>query len=133
MKKGVFIHGVTVEDIRKSSLTAVENLLTYGNMENVEFPVWHAVKYRRMTAEEVKEYEERIGAQLEEKDRICFDCLMPEDDEEILISTKWGVSLDKCEYDPDYGFGLEENGDWDGVVAWMRLPKPYKKEGDQNE
>ena len=89
---------------------------------------WIPVKYRKMTDDEVKEYEELIGEQIPENERVCFDCSMPEDDEEVLISTKWGVHLDRCEIDPDYGYGLEENGDWDGVLAWMKLPAPYKWE-----
>ena len=25
--------------------------------------------------------------------------------------------------------GLENNGDWDGIDAWMPMPEPYKKDG----
>jgi hypothetical protein len=95
---------------------------------------WIPVKYRKMTDEEVKEYEEQIGEQIPEDERVCFDCSMPDDDQEILVCTNLErIYLDRCEIDPDYVYGLEENGDWDGVVAWMPLPKPYVKEGEQNE
>ena len=61
---------------------------------------------------------------------------MPEDKQSFLISTSWGVDIDVADNDIDgEGFicyGLEGNGDWDNVVAWQPLPKPYK-EGDNNE
>lgn len=43
---------------------------------------------------------------------------------------KWGryVKEDICEWD-EYGCGLEGNGDWDGVDAWMPKPAPYDPEG----
>lgn len=27
--------------------------------------------------------------------------------------------------------GLEENGDWEDIVAWMPLPEPYKEANDE--
>lgn len=127
MRKGIFIPDITVEMFKNATLESVEELMTSGQMEDIEIPSWNPVKFRKMTDEEIKEHEEQIGEQIPEDERVCFDCSMPEDDEEILVSTKWGVHLDRCEIDPDYGYGLEENGDWDGVVAWMPLPEPFVK------
>lgn len=94
-----------------------------------QIPQWIPVKFRKMTDEEVKEYEEQIGEQLSKNECVCFDCPLPESDQEILVCTKFGtIYMDVCEYDPDYGYGLESNGDWDGIVAWMPLPAPYKWE-----
>ena len=90
---------------------------------------WNPIKYRPMTEEEVRETEERWGIKLTIDERVCFDCSMPEDDQEILVCTSWGhIFLDRCELDPDDGYALEENGDWDGIVAWMPLPEPYTEE-----
>ena len=92
---------------------------------------WNPIKYRPMTEEEVRETEERWGIKLTIDERVCFDCQMPEDDQEILVCSNWGhIFLDRCELDPDDGYALEENGDWDGIVAWMPLPEPYKEEGE---
>jgi hypothetical protein len=70
---------------------------------------------------------------LEEK---AFDCPMPEDGQQILISKSWGVIEDVAYIDIDgEGFicyGLEGNGDWDGVDAWMPKPERYKKEGESD-
>lgn len=96
-----------------------------------ERPQWNPIKYRPMTEEEVRETEERWGIKLTIDERVCFACSMPEDDQEILVCTGWGhIFIDRCEIDPDDGYALEENGDWDGIVAWMPLPKPFVKEGE---
>ena len=89
---------------------------------------WTPVKYRNMTDEEIQETEEQIGEKLEPDQTIMFDCAMPDDGEDILLSTKWGIVIDRCEYDPAFGYGLEDRGDWDGVEAWMSLPPRYEPE-----
>ena len=90
---------------------------------------WVPVTYRPMDEEEYEEYREEFG-ELPIEDRKMFACPMPEHDQDILICTSWGgVSQDRCELD-EYGYALETQGDWDGVLAWMPLPEPYKEEGD---
>ena len=97
---------------------------------------WIPIKYRPMTSEERKEFAEHYGIEycdtLEEK---IFDCPMPEDGQRILLSRSWGIDTDVADNDIDgEGFicyGLYGNGDWDGVDAWMPVPEPYKKEGDE--
>ena len=98
---------------------------------------WIPIKYRPLTSEERIAFAEHYGVKycdtLEEK---AFDCPMPEDGQSILISTSWGVVEDVVDNDIDgEGFicyGLEINGDWDGVDAWMPKPEPYKKEADND-
>ncbi len=95
---------------------------------------WIPVTFRRMTKQEAQETKERLGIELLEDEKIMFNCPLPENNQEILVCNSWGhVWIDKCEYDPDYGYGLEENGDWDGITAWMPLPAPYKPEGGAAE
>ena len=90
---------------------------------------WTPISYRPMDEEEYEDYKKEFG-EIPIEHRKMFSCPMPEDDQEILICTSWGgVSQDRCELD-EYGYALETQGDWDGVVAWMPLPKPYQKEGD---
>lgn len=94
---------------------------------------WIPIKYRPLTAKERIAFAEYYGVEycdtLEEK---AFDCPMPEDGQEILISTSWGVVEDVADNDIDgEGFicyGLDGNGDWEGVEAWMPKPKRYTKE-----
>lgn len=92
---------------------------------------WIPVTYRPMTEEEEKEFCEKFGVKegsLEDWEKRVFTCSLPDDGQEILIS--WGryVKEDICEWD-EYGCGLEGNGDWDGVDAWMPKPEPYDPEG----
>lgn len=79
---------------------------------------WNLVKFREPTEEEIKDWEER-----EPYIPLCYmcDCKMPDDGEEILIQTKYGVGTDVCIL--DYGYGLEGGLDWDYIIAWARMPK----------
>ena len=91
--------------------------------------LWIPIEYRPMSEFEYNEFLAAYGY-LEPEERKMFCCQMPEDQQEILISTKWGICLDKCEIDLDDNdnpvYGLEERGDWDDVMAWMPLPEQYK-------
>lgn len=97
---------------------------------------WIPITYRPLTGKERIALAEHYGIEYcdtaEEK---AFDCPMPEDGQEILISTSWGVAEDVADNDIDgEGFicyGLEGNGDWDGVEAWMPKPERYKKGGEE--
>ena len=91
---------------------------------------WIPITYRPMDEEEYEDFKKEFG-ELPIEGRKMFSCPMPEDDQEILICTSWGVvNKDRCVMD-ECGYGLEENGDWDGILAWMPLPEPYKKEGEE--
>lgn len=94
---------------------------------------WIPITYRPMTEEEVKKVETYFGLPLDEKDKKCFSCPMPEHGQEILISTKWGVSKDMCLYDSDEGYSLDGRGYWEDVDAWMPLPERYEVRGDDHE
>ena len=82
--------------------------------------IWHEVIKRPPTEEEIEEYKETRGYE------ICYmiDGVMPDDEQEILIVTKWGVDTDVCGIDE--GYYLENRGDWDDVIAWAEMPK-YKE------
>jgi len=90
--------------------------------------IWHEITTRPLSEEEKAEYAERGYADYEIPEYM-FSCEMPDDGQEILIATSWGVSLDVCVGDCD-GVGnnvscLEDHDDWDGVKAWASMPK-YK-------
>lgn len=126
----------TVEPYTKDDMTR-EYLKGYNACKDMnERPQgeWIPIKYRPLTEEERIAFADHYGVEycdtLEEK---AFACPMPEDGQGILISTSWGVVEDVVDNDIDgEGFicyGLEINGDWDGVDAWMPKPEPYKKGG----
>lgn len=86
---------------------------------------WIPIQYHEITEEE----REENGYP---KDWVYFlDCVMPQDEQEILVQTKNGeVRWDVC-YEED-GFILDSGWDWiDDIVAWQPLPKPYEAEEDK--
>lgn len=88
---------------------------------------WIPIESRPMDEEERQYYSERIGYDIEYEDAVIYRCPLPEDGQEVLVCNKWGnIWKDTFDNDPDYGVSFEENGDMDGIVAWMPLPKPYK-------
>ena len=90
--------------------------------------IWHEITTRPLTKEEKAEYAERGYADYITPEYM-FSCKMPEDGQDILIATSWGVSQDMCMRESDEAgnnlFALDEHGDWDGVKAWAAMPK-YK-------
>lgn len=78
---------------------------------------WHEVKTRPLTDEEKEEYAEF-------EPEYMFDCPLPDDGEEILVATKFGVDIDACGIDE--GCYLVNRGDWEDVLAWAKLPR-YKQ------
>ena len=93
---------------------------------------WIPVKTRPMTEEERRYYAESLGWDMTDDEAVTFDCKMPEDGQEIWVCSKCGnVWQDTCVVDE--GIGLEENGDWLDIVAWMpfRKPKPWNGEDDE--
>ena len=81
--------------------------------------IWHEVIKRQPTEEEKEEHLEAFDCVPE----YILDCEMPDDEQEILIVTKWRVDTDVCGIDE--GYYLENRGDWDDVIAWAEIPK-YK-------
>ena len=89
---------------------------------------WILFETRPMTEEERKEYSERLGYDIEYHEAVIYTSILPEDGQKVLVCSKWGgIWVDTFENDPDYGVSLEENGDLDGVIAWMPLPEPPKE------
>lgn len=91
---------------------------------------WIPIKMRPMDAEEREYWKSHFDYELVDEDAVMFDCKMPDDGQEILVSYRKWICMDKCEIDGGC-YGLEGNGDWDGVVAWMPLPEPYEEEHDR--
>lgn len=77
---------------------------------------WIPIKFRETTDEDGVDKEEYP---------IMLDCPLPDNGQEVFISTKAGYVMEDTFYDDD-GAYLEDN-DWDEVAAWMPLPEPYKE------
>lgn len=85
---------------------------------------WRVIEKRPMTEDERKEWSERLGYDIE-YDEAYFYSNLPDDGQDVLVSTRYGrVYMDTfCQ---DEGCYFKENGDMDGIVAWMPKPEPYK-------
>lgn len=91
----------------------------------MKFVEWHEIKFRESTEEEKKEYEDFFGVQIDE----MFDCILPEDGEEVLIATKYGTTTDTYCSD-NYG-GDFEYYDANEVLAWAKMPT-YNNDNDND-
>lgn len=120
-------------------LTLMQSVMTPEQLNEVLQKVveqkneWIPVTYRPMTEDEEKKLCEELGIKegsLEDWEKRVFTCRLPDDGQEILTSFGKYVTEDICSWD-EYGCGLENNGDWDGVDAWMPKPEPYKKGGNK--
>lgn len=88
---------------------------------------WIPVKTRKLTRAEEQEMLERSNYFFD----YAFDCKLPEDGEEVLVTTSTGEvttttffneGLDGCYF--EY---YEDDGD---VIAWVPKPKAYKAESE---
>lgn len=90
---------------------------------------WIPVKTRPMDEEERAEWSEKLGYDIEYEDAVIYTSQLPDDGQEVLTCNRYGtIRIDKFENDPDYGCSFEENGDMDGIVAWMPRPEPWRGE-----
>lgn len=132
---GRLTYVLTPEEINSAPIEKVDNYAR-GYQDGIrtvlaERPGWIPITYRLMTEEEEKERCAKLGVEdgsLEDWEKRIFTCQLPDDGQEILISWCRYVKEDTCVWD-EYGCGLEDNGDWDGVDAWMPKPEPYDPEG----
>ena len=89
---------------------------------------WIPIKTRPMDEEERKEWSEKLGYDIEYDEAVICVSQLPDDGQEVFVYSKYGgVSKDTFSNDPDYGCSFEENGDMDGIIAWMPLPEPPKE------
>ena len=89
---------------------------------------WIPVITRDMTEEEKTEMFEK-WEYCTDDDCWMYDCPLPEDGQEVLVSTMCGVSIDT--FVIDEGCWFENHPDRGEVFAWMPLPETYKVGGDE--
>lgn len=84
---------------------------------------WIPFTRRPMTEEEKKDYPNCT---------FIFDCVLPDDGDEILVSNGRFVWMDAFCNDID-GCYLDSGDDIDEDMAWMPLPEPYREESEVEE
>lgn len=91
-------------------------------------PKWIPIKIRPLTNKEKEEYAD-LGYS-EDSINFMYDCPLPEDGEEVLITTRYDEVRTDTFYRDD-GCYFETYYDEDDIKAWMPLPKPYKAESEE--
>ena len=89
---------------------------------------WIPIKTRPLTNKEKEEYAD-LGYSEDSIDSM-YDCPLPEDGEEVLITTRYDEVTTDTFY-RDEGCYFETYCDKDDVKAWMSKPEPYKAEGSE--
>lgn len=87
-------------------------------------PKWIPVTTRPMTEEEKERYKEQLEYV---DDAVIFNCPLPDDGQEVLITVYGETELDTFYNDAIDGCYFE-NRDIEDVTAWMPLPEPYKSQ-----
>ena len=91
---------------------------------------WIALVARPMTNEEREYYSEKLDYC--DGDAAIYDCPLPEEGQDVLITTcTGGVLIDTFFNDYD-GCGFE-GYDIEDVKAWMPLPKPYEPQESEDK
>ena len=84
---------------------------------------WIEITIRPVTDEEREDFDDDVT--------YIFTCKLPDDGETVLITTCSGdVCTDYFIRDGNICY-FEDHQDVDEIIAWMPLPTPYMKEGDQ--
>ena len=83
---------------------------------------WIPIKTRPMTEEEKEYYSEYLF----EGNGLIYECPLPDDGQEVLITSKYG-NVDKTTFYTDCGNYFENYEDYDEVIAWQPLPEPFKE------
>ena len=95
---------------------------------------WIPIESRPMDEEERLEWSEKLGYDIEYDEALIYTSSLPDDGQEVLVCGRNGrVWIDTFENDPGNGCCFEENGDMDGIVAWMPLPSPYRDERREDD
>ena len=127
MKCSIVCDGICNEALRNAADT-IERLSAYLTDRIFVNDGWIPVKWHHVTEEERKE-EQYFGEYT-----ICFDCPMPEDEQDILVTVETSDGIRFTEKEvfryADEGCCPNSCFEWETeVIAWMPLPAPYK--GDE--
>lgn len=92
----------------------------------LEQPSWIPVKTRPLTDEEKDVCGENWS--------FMYDCELPADEQEVLITTNTG-SVEQVTFykHSEYGCYFEYYEDEGDVVAWMPLPEPFKPQESEDK
>lgn len=83
-------------------------------------PQWIPVETRDLTAEEIEELMKAIDIiDSDDIEHWCYCCPLPDDNQDVLVTTHYGVTTTTFYNDNVYGAYFEDYEDRDDVLAWM--------------
>ena len=91
--------------------------------EEISEGVWIPIEYRPGTEEEYAEFS-KFGTCPRSEFKV-YTNEMPEDGQDVLITTKWGTVCEDTYHDEVDASYFEDHDDPDDVIAWMPKPKAY--------
>lgn len=89
---------------------------------------WIPITFRQADDEEYEKTRavyDSYWADLPREECQVYNCRMPDDGQEVLITTSWGAVCEDTYHADDVLAGFEDHDDPDDVIAWM--PKPDRK------
>lgn len=111
-----------------SATTLIKHFVFDYPTVDAEPGVWIPISARPMDTKERLEWSEKLGYDIGDDEALLYTSQLPDDGQEVLVCGRSGRAwVDTFNYDPDGRCYFEENGDMDGIVAWMPLPKPYRE------
>ena len=87
---------------------------------------WIPIEHRPGTEEEYAEFS-KFGSCPRSEFKV-YTNEMPEDGQDVLITTKWGTVCEDVYHDDVDASYFEDHDDPDDVIAWMPKPKGYVPE-----
>lgn len=118
----------------KEAIEIIQERIDFANKEFLEK---HVPEYGEALALAVKALEQtewipityRDADEDEQEDGVIYmlTCPLPEEGEEVLVSSGKYIRIDTMCY--DNGWYFDNYGDIRDVDAWIPLPKPYRSEG----
>ena len=109
----------------------LNSLLFDGGEEPVLVQNWIPIEYRPGTEEEYAEFS-KYGSCPRSEFKV-YTNKMPEDGQDVLITTKWGTVCEDIFHDDVDSVYFEDHDDPDDVIAWMPKPKGYVPEVDNED
>lgn len=116
----------THNSVTKDAMLRVIRWLAEPRQSESERIVWNEVYLRPVNDEDREVFTE---IELEGAEGV-FVCALPDDGEEVLVQTKFGVDTDTFVRD-EYGCGGENYDDWENIIAWAKMPKGMKRAEDE--
>lgn len=99
--------------------------MSYTESEIIE---WHRIIMRPMTEEEVADYKAQYGESEEIPE--TYDCELPDDDEEVMIDTIFGIRI--VDFSADSSGVYFDDYRPNEILAWAEMPRgvSLEKQGE---